>query len=306
MSTPLSAHGAIDLGALAAAKDAEQKAAAARASAPAGVIIDVTEASFQTAVIDQSNTVPVVIDLWATWCGPCKQLSPILERLAAEYAGRWVLAKIDVDAEQRLAAAFGVQSIPTVIAVIKGQPVPMFQGAVPEPQLRQVLDELLRLAEEQGVNGTVGVAAGDIPAEPAAPPIDPRYEVAFTAVEAGDWAGAEAAYRALLATDPADTNAQAGLALVGLYARTEGKDHTTVMKAADAEPSNVDGQLDLADLEALNGQWQLAFDRLINLVRVTSGPERERVRARLLELFLVAGEDPSVAKARTNLASALF
>lgn len=303
----MSARGAIDLGALAAAKDAEQKAAQARASAPAGVIIDVTEATFQSAVIDQSQTVPVVIDLWATWCGPCKQLSPVLEKLAAEYAGRWVLAKIDVDAEQRLAAAFGVQSIPTVVAVINGQPVPMFQGAVPEPQLRQVLEELLRLAAEQGVNGTIGGAVADGAAgEPAPPPVDPRYETAFTAVEAGDWAGAEAAYRALLASDPGDTNAQGGLALVGLYGRTEGKDHTAVMKAADAEPSSIDAQLDLADIEALNGQWQLAFDRLISVVRVTSGPEREQVRARLLDLFLVAGDDPSVAKARTNLASALF
>ena len=303
----MSARGAIDLGALAAARDAEQKAAQARANAPAGVIIDVTEATFQTAVIDQSSTVPVVIDLWATWCGPCKQLSPILEKLAAEYAGRWVLAKIDVDAEQRLAAAFGVQSIPTVVAVINGQPVPMFQGAVPEPQLRQVLDELLRLAGEQGVNGTVGGAVDGVESSaPAEPPVDPRYATAFTAVEAGDWVGAEAAYRAVLASDPADDNAKGGLALVGLYARTEGKDQTAVMKAADAEPSNVDAQLDLADAEALAGQWQLAFDRLIKVVRATSGDERERVRARLLDLFLVAGDDPSVVKARTNLASALF
>ena len=126
-STPFSARGAVDLGALATARQNQQKAAQAMANAPAGVVIDVTTENFQAEVIDRSMQVPVVLDLWAEWCGPCKQLSPILEKLAAEDGGRWVLAKVDVDAEQQIAAAFQVQSIPSVFAVIAGPagaPVP--------------------------------------------------------------------------------------------------------------------------------------------------------------------------------------
>ncbi|MEN3304699.1 MAG: putative thioredoxin, partial [Micromonosporaceae bacterium] len=269
-------------------------APAANGGAPGGgggaTIVDVTEATFQTEVLERSLTTPVVIDFWAEWCGPCKQLSPILEKLAIEGNGAWVLAKVDVDANQRLAQMFRVQGIPMVYAVVGGQPVDAFTGVIPESQLRQWIDAVLR--------------AGGAPVEA---PEDPRLATADQALMDGDLTTAEQAYRKILAESPADAAAEAGLAQVGLLQRVQGLDLRAALSAAQAQPDSVDAQLLAADVEVVSGQAEAAYRRMVDLVRRSSGPDRERVRQHLVSLFTVAGpDDPAVAAARRALASALF
>lgn len=303
-------YGAIDLGALAAQAQARADAAARPPSAQGtgGVVRDVTEATFQADVIDQSVTVPVVIDFWATWCGPCRTLGPILEKLADEYAGRFVLAKIDCDAEQRLAAAFQVQSIPSVFAVIKGQPLQMFQGALPEAQVRQVLDEVLRVAESNGVTGRAGAAEPAVEAdEEAAPALPPLHAEAMAALDKGDVDAAADAFRRALAESPADAEAASGLAQVELLQRVRGVDAAAVRRAAATRPDDVAAQTVAADLDLAGGHVEDAFARLVDLVRRTAGDDREAARLHLVTLFGVVGNaDPRVAAARRDLASALF
>jgi putative thioredoxin len=297
-------YGAVDLSALAKPAAPTGPAGTGAPAAVTGLVVDVDEAGFQ-AVVDQSMTVPVVIDFWADWCGPCKQLSPVLERLAAADEGRWLLAKVDLDANPRLGEAFQVQSIPAVFAVVKGQPIPLFQGALPEAQVRQYLDELLRVAEANGVSGRVQV--GDAPVAEPEPEVDPRYDEAYDAIERGDLDAAAAAYRSLLDQSPGDAEAQAGLGQVELLRRTQALDERAVRQAAADNPDDVAAQSAVADLDLLGGQVEDAFSRLLDLVRRLSGSERDAARTHLVSLFeLVGNQDDRVAKARTALANALF
>ena len=307
MSSQIPMRGAIDLGALAQARKAQSVATDAVAKAPAGVVVDVSEQDFQQKVIDVSKTVPVIVDLWAEWCGPCKQLSPLLEKLAAEYKGRFVLAKIDVDANPRLSQMFQVQSIPAVFAVIGESAGPLFQGAIPEAELRQVIEEVLRIAAEQGVNGTINAEVQ----EDAAPvieeeQIDPRLEAAFNAIEKGDFVAANNSYKEMLNQNPADQVAQAGLAQVGLLERASKLNPNDVLQKA-SDRKDFASQMDLADLELMKGNPGAGFAVLISAIKISSGEDRDKLRARLLELFVVVGDsDPEVIKARRDLASALF
>lgn len=306
MSSQIPMRGAIDLGALAQSKKAQSVASQALANAPAGVVVDVSEQDFQQKVIDISKTVPVIVDLWAEWCGPCKQLSPLLEKLAAEYKGRFVLAKIDVDANPRLSQMFQVQSIPAVFAVIGESAGPLFQGAIPEAELRQVIEEVLRIAAEQGINGTINADAPIEEAQVEEEKIDPRLEAAFMAIEKGDFATASSSYKEMLNQNPGDQVAIAGLAQVGLLERASKLNPNEVLKKA-SDRKDFASQMDLADLELMKGNPQAGFAVLISAIKIASGEERDNLRARLLELFVVVGDsDPEVIKARRDLASALF
>jgi putative thioredoxin len=293
-------RGAVDLSAL---RPAPSRPAAPGGDTPAGgaapapvpgggpeTIIDVTETNFQSAVLERSMATPVILDFWAEWCEPCKQLSPVLERLAAEGGGTWVLGKVDVDANPRLAQALRVQGIPMVIAVVGGQLVEGFTGVLPEAQVRQYVDAVLK--------------AGGIEVEA---PEDPRLDAADDALMTGDLDEAEAAYRKILAEHPQDRAAESGLAQVDLYRRVTGVDAGAALAKADADPDDVPAQQLAADIEVLSGQAPEAYARLVSLVKRTSGDDRDAARKHLLALFSVAGpDDPAVADARRALARALF
>ncbi|WP_329057226.1 tetratricopeptide repeat protein [Streptomyces sp. NBC_01453] len=317
----MSMSGVVDLAAVKAAQEAKAKAEQARAESarqggggavsPSSLVIDVDETGFERDVLQRSAEVPVVIDFWAEWCEPCKQLSPLLEGLAAEYNGRFVLAKIDVDANQMLMQQFGVQGIPAVFAVVAGQALPLFQGAAPAEQIRGTLDQLIEVAEERfGLTGiTVDPdAEGSAPVvEAPAGPHDALLEAAVQALDAGDLAGAVQAYKNVLNDDPGNTEAKLGLGQAELLLRVQGLDPQKVRQDAADRPSDVVAQIAAADLDLVGGHVADAFGRLVDTVKATVGKDRDAARVRLLELFEVVGsDDPRVVTGRTALARVLF
>ncbi|MDT4926607.1 MAG: putative thioredoxin [Pseudonocardiales bacterium] len=302
--------GAVDLAAVKARSEAAARAAEAPAPTAAQSVVDVTEATFQAEVLDRSFQVPVLIDLWAEWCGPCKQLSPVLERLANAAGGSWVLAKIDVDANPRISQALQVQSIPSVFAVIGGQLVPGFQGALPEAQVREFVDAVLHAGREAGLPGAGdGAAPQDAAEAPAAPveePEDPRFTAAEDALETGDYDLAISRYQEILDQEPANEEASLALGQVRLLQRLESVDDSAISRA-DAAPGDVDAQLAAADLALVGKDVAGALDRLLKTIAVVTDAERDRVRQRLLEFFdLLGPDDPRVPPARRELARALF
>ena len=308
-----SLYGAVDLGARQAASQRQQaSAAASQGAADSEYVFDVTEATFETDVLERSRTVPVIMDLWAEWCGPCKQLSPVLERLANEAGGAWVLAKVDVDANPQLSAALQVQSIPMVLAVIGGQLVPGFLGALPEAQVRQWLSQVLQVAQQLGL-----ASAGDQPAEEGDAdgdglagmdaPREPELAEAQQAMERGDLDAAADAFERMLAKEPGHPVATVGLAQVNLFRRVNSYDAAQARKDAAAHPDDVDAQIRVADIEMSLGNAEEAFDRLLGVIRRTSGDDRNKVRQHLVGLFeIFPPRDPRVTKARSSLSSLLF
>ena len=270
------------------------------------LVLDITDETFGS-VAQLSTVVPVVIDLWAEWCQPCKTLGPILERVTESLGGRVLLAKVDVDSNPQLAQAFQAQSIPTVAALVAGQPVALFQGAIPEQQVVEVFSQLLALAAQQGVTGRVNAQGAAADTESTEPPLPPLHQEAFDAIERGDYSAAVAAYEKAITQNPRDTEAQSGLTQVRLLQRLEGKSLDVIRATASAEPLNVDAQLDVADLDVSGGHVSDAFSRLLDLFQQSDEDARLKIRERLLELFDVVGpSDPRVLEARRQLTSLLF
>ncbi|MFT2816011.1 tetratricopeptide repeat protein [Leifsonia sp. A12D58] len=313
-------RGAVDLSSLVNRQPVPGAPAGAPGAAPGAtgpvpvpsLILDGTDANFGE-LLDLSMTVPVIVDLWAEWCEPCKQLTPVLEKLVTEYGGRFVLAKVDVDVNPQLTQAFQAQSIPTVAAVIGGQPVQLFAGALPEDQVREVFERVLELAAQHGVTGTatapdaddaVDAVADEAPAEVELPP---HHREAYDAIERGDYPAAIAEYKMALAKDPRDTMAVAGLAQVNLLHRLQGKTLDEIRSGAAAAPDDLDAQLLVADLDLSGGHVEDAFDRLLTLFPKQDAAGKNRIRERMLELFEVVGlDDPRVPPARARLTALLY
>lgn len=286
-SMPADVHGAIELG-------------ASRTSAPAGqdtssqltgpIIRDVSEAEINE-LVAISQQVPVIVDLWAQWCQPCKQLGPILEQLTRELDGRIVLAKVDVDANPQLAQAFQAQSIPTVVALVAGRPLPLFQGAQPREQVVAIFNDLLQAAAQNGVSGRmIPTAVSDEPT------VDPVHETALAAEDAGDIERAIAEWELVLKKQPRDHVAKESLARLKLAQRvTSGEEDTSVLGRADQA--------------FINDRVDEAFDILLEAIadKTADADEVEAARTRLVEMFTVLGNsDSRVRQARQRLSTLLF
>lgn len=308
--TAAALRGAVDLSSLKRpAQPAGPASGAGSTSADgAGLVIEGTDASIRD-VIAASASHPVVMVLWSPRLQESADFVTTFGSVARRYGGRFQLVTVDVDANPTILQAFQVQAVPVSFAFVQSQPVPLFEGVQPEDQITAVIDQVLQLAAQHGVTGTVtsgdGAAATDEPEQEQ--PLPPLHQKAFDAIEAGDLDGAAAAYREALAQSPADTDAKLGLAQVGLMQRTQGADLQAARAAAAAAPTDVDAQILVADLDLLGGHVEDAFVRLVDTVRATSDDDRNTAREHLLELFQVIGAgDARVVRARRALTNALF
>lgn len=300
--------GAVDLAALKARNEAAARAAEAPAPAAGQYVVDVTEAGLQTEVLDRSFQVPVILLLTSSRVAS-DELGATLETLANQQASGFVLGRVDVDANMRIAQQLQVQAVPAVFAVIGGQVIPGFQGSLPADQVSEFVGAVLQAGREQGIQGAPGQPAdpdAQTPATPPEPPENPRFTAAEDALQAGDYATATQQYEAILAAEPANADAKAALVQVQLMQRLESVDQNTAARADEA-PGDVDAQLAASDLSMAAGDVQGALDRLLRAVAAVTGDDRDRVRARLLELFEILGpDDPRVPPARRALTRALF
>ena len=257
--------------------------------------IEITPQNLTGEFLGLSKSKPVILICWSPRSTESETVVATLGKLALADQGTWVLGRVDVDAQPQVAQALQVRAVPFAVAIINEQMVPLFEQPYPEAQIRMVIDKVLALAAEQGV--------GEAPGEK----IEPEEEEALAALDAGDFATAEAAYKKLLARKPGDSFATLGLAQTQLLARTDGQDGAKIMQEAITSPDDLDIQMKCADIEVVSGYLEPAFSRLLRMIQILDGAEQKRAKDRLLELFaLVDPADPRVIKARAALANALF
>lgn len=285
--------GAVDLSAL---KQRAQQPAGGGATAPGGGV-EITEANFEAEVLVRSGQVPVVVVLYSPRSDASVQLAEVLAALAADDNGKWSLATVNVDVVPRVAQMFGIEAVPTVVALAGGQPLASFQGMQPPEQLRRWVDSLLQ--------ATAGKLSGSADSEAEAA-VDPALTQAREHLEAGDFAAATAAYQAILEADPQHAEAKGALRQMTFLERATAH-RPDAVAVADAAPDDIEAAFAAADLQILNQDVVPAFDRLIALIRRTTDDERTKVRTRLIELFeLFDPADPDVITGRRNLANALY
>lgn len=257
--------------------------------------LEVTAANLTQEFLPLSSVKPVIVICWSARSPESMEMVKTLGTLEASYQGNWALGRLDIDAEPQVAQAFQTKSVPYAIALIGEAMVPLFEQSYPEEQIRLVVDKVLALAAEKGI--------GNAPVEVS----EPEEDEAMIALEASDYVTAEAAYKRLLARKPADNFAKLGLAQTQLLIRTNSLDLTTIIEQANNNPSDIAMQLQAADMEMVNGGVEAAFNRLLYLVKESSGDERTKAREHLLSLFaLVDPSDPRLGAARSALANALF
>lgn len=277
------------------------------ASASGAFVIDVTsEQALRSEVVERSMSVVVLVSFWAPTSAASVQINGVLEQLAVEFGGRFVLAKVDVAAQPQLATALGIPQPPLVVAALRGQLAPLIQEPLPLEQMRELVLQVLEAAAQGGVSGTAEpLSAAEEPSVAAEP--ESRYADAEAALIDGDLDSAIRAYEQALAQTPNDPEAVAGLARAQLLQRTSVADAAQARAVAAERPDDVDAQILVADLDLMSGLVDDAFSRLIDLVRRLRGDERDAARKHLIDLFTVVGDDdPQVTKARQRLASALF
>ena len=304
---PFTRPGAIDLSGLKQPAPGAPGGGAGPAASGA-YAVDVSEQNFQD-VLESSMSAPVVLVFYSPTRSPeSAGLAADLQTLANEFEGKFLLGKVDIDAAPSIAQAMQIPSVPLVALVAQGRPAPLFQDALPIAELRTALNQVFQQLATQGFTGRHQPRAGAGPVdENGEPEVDPRYAAAQDALEAGDIDLAVAEYQKLVDANNADVEAAGGLAMARVLQRTQGADLAAARAAAAERPDDVGAQTLVADLDLLGGHVDDAFRRLVELVRRTSGAERDQARSHLIGLFAAVGnDDPRVMEARRNLASALF